>query len=484
MRDKTPQVFISYSWTSDEFKEKVKHLAKDLLHDGIEVKLDIWELKDGQDKYAFMEQCVTNPEIDKVLIICDSGYATKADSRSGGVGDETAIISAEVYGHANQEKFVPVIMERNGHGEPYMPAYLKSRMYKDLTGDNYNKGYQSLVRNIYEQPLERKPELGSRPVWLDENTPDALYKVKKAEENVNSGSIEKLKRVAVRDFIDTYLEAMKPFYKKTLNNDEYLKDFQSLLDYRNIFLDNIKKMSMNTEHFGEFMADIFERMYNTLYNVYTYEPETNSCTRDSFDIFSVHIWELFICTVAFMLHDEMYEDINELLVHTYFLRISPLENRIEAMSYEQFRVHSKVVEEKIKPTLSDDLKNKFTLLGHIVINEREYLPIYSGRSIANADLFLYQVYNGLNIDSITQYYQWFPTCYVYADGNNSLWQKLKSKKFCKKIMPLFGAKSIDELKKCLVKCVSDRNVRYSGAYFNAATAIMDYINEDEIAVLP
>ena len=72
MRDKTPQVFISYSWTSDEFKEKVKHLAKDLLHDGIEVKLDIWELKDGQDKYAFMEQCVTNPEIDKVLIICDS----------------------------------------------------------------------------------------------------------------------------------------------------------------------------------------------------------------------------------------------------------------------------------------------------------------------------------------------------------------------------------------------------------------------------
>lgn len=51
-------------------------------------------------------------------------------------------------------------------------------------------------------------------------------------------------------------------------------------------------------------------------------------------------------------------------------------------------------------------------------------------------------------------------------------------------MPLFGAKSIDELKKCLVKCVSDRNVRYSGDYFNAATAIMDYINEDEIAVLP
>lgn len=181
MLDRNPRVFISYSWTSEEFKQQVKTLAKRLVHDGIDVKLDIWELKDGQDKFVFMEQCVTDPDIDKVLIICDRGYAMKADKRQGGVGDETAIISPEVYGNAEQEKFVPVIMERDADGNPYMPAYLKSRMYKDLTGDNYENGYESLVRNIYEAPAERKPEIGNRPNWLEQSEPAGLFLVREAE---------------------------------------------------------------------------------------------------------------------------------------------------------------------------------------------------------------------------------------------------------------------------------------------------------------
>ena len=44
------------------------------MHDGIYVVLDKWELKEGQDKYAFMERCVSDPEICKVLIICDKAY--------------------------------------------------------------------------------------------------------------------------------------------------------------------------------------------------------------------------------------------------------------------------------------------------------------------------------------------------------------------------------------------------------------------------
>ena len=58
-----------------------------------------------------MEQCVTNHEIDRVLIICDKSYAEKADFRTGGVGDKIIIISPEVYGKVQQEKFIPVIVE-------------------------------------------------------------------------------------------------------------------------------------------------------------------------------------------------------------------------------------------------------------------------------------------------------------------------------------------------------------------------------------
>jgi hypothetical protein len=61
------------------------------------VILDKWDLREGHDAVAFMEKMVTDPEINKVLIIADQIYADKADGRSGGVGTETQIISKEVY---------------------------------------------------------------------------------------------------------------------------------------------------------------------------------------------------------------------------------------------------------------------------------------------------------------------------------------------------------------------------------------------------
>ena len=96
-----------------------------------------------------------------------------------------------------------------------------------------------------------------------------------------------------------------------------------------------------------------------------------------------------------------------------------------------------MLEDYIKPTMDGDLPRKFTLTGHYVCTEREYMPIYSGRSMANADLFLYQVYKGLELDGLTQWGPWFPVLYVYADEYDSMWKRLKSKRFCEKVMPIF-----------------------------------------------
>lgn len=131
--------------------------------------LDKWELKEGQDKYAFMERCVNDPDITKVLIICDRVYAQKANNRTGGVGDETVIISGEIYGKMKQEKFIPIIAERDDEGNEYLPAYIKTRIYIDLSdATKYEEQYEKLLRNIYEKPQLVKPKLGKRPEWLDE----------------------------------------------------------------------------------------------------------------------------------------------------------------------------------------------------------------------------------------------------------------------------------------------------------------------------
>lgn len=168
--DKIPKIFISYSWSSDVL---VLELAQRLVAHGVNVVLDKWDLKEGQDKYSFMERCVNESEITKVLIICDKAYAQKANNRTGGVGDETVIISSEIYGNIKQEKFIPVIAEKDEEGKPYVPTYIKARIYIDLSdADTYEEEYEKLLRNVYEKPQFMKPKLGKRPEWIDEEKTD------------------------------------------------------------------------------------------------------------------------------------------------------------------------------------------------------------------------------------------------------------------------------------------------------------------------
>ena len=162
--NKVYKVFTSYAWTNPAHELKVTELCERLMGDGIEVIFDKWDLKPGNDKYLFMEQCVNDTNIDKVLLICNKTYKEKADARTGGVGDETTIISQEVYSNNNQEKFIPIIFEKDDNDDAYVPTYVKSRIYIDLSNDDvYEDGYEQLVRNIYEEPLNKKPARGKRP---------------------------------------------------------------------------------------------------------------------------------------------------------------------------------------------------------------------------------------------------------------------------------------------------------------------------------
>lgn len=143
---KAEKVFISYSWTPDYNKKWVERLVHRLEADGIGVVIDFKDLKLGHDKYAFMERTVNDNTIKKVLIICNRTYKEKADGRIGGVGDESAIITSQMYGNVRQEKFIPVVNEYDENGQPFLPNYLASRMYADLT--NFEVGYKELLYNI------------------------------------------------------------------------------------------------------------------------------------------------------------------------------------------------------------------------------------------------------------------------------------------------------------------------------------------------
>jgi TIR domain len=93
-----PKVFISYSWTSEQHQNSVREIAERLLSDGVGIVMDVFDLREGDDKYAFMERMVTDPAVTHVLVFCDKAYAEKANTRKpGGVATESQILSKEVY---------------------------------------------------------------------------------------------------------------------------------------------------------------------------------------------------------------------------------------------------------------------------------------------------------------------------------------------------------------------------------------------------
>src|ERR1700693_6195290 len=109
----SPKLYVSYSWTTRDHEAWVLRLATELRESGVDVILDKWDLKEGHDAHAFMERMVTDETIKKVALICDATYVSKANSRSGGVGTETQIITPDIYAKQDQSKFVAVIVERD-----------------------------------------------------------------------------------------------------------------------------------------------------------------------------------------------------------------------------------------------------------------------------------------------------------------------------------------------------------------------------------
>ena len=124
-----PRVFISYS--QSDHKEMVLDIVDRLRSDGVDAIVDEYDLELGHDVNLFMERTVNDPEMSKVLLMCDKSYTEKANNRKGGAGKEAIIISEEVYNRTAPGKFIPIILERDDDGNPYRPTFIKGAIYCD-----------------------------------------------------------------------------------------------------------------------------------------------------------------------------------------------------------------------------------------------------------------------------------------------------------------------------------------------------------------
>lgn len=474
----TPKVFISYSWT---VQEKTVELANRLLANGVEVIIDVYDLKDGQDKYVFMEKSVNDQTVNHVLIICDKTYAEKANSRNGGVGDETVIISPEIYGNVEQTKFIPVIFEKDDSGKAYCPVYIKSRIYVDLSDDNtYESEYEKLLRDLYHKPLFQKPALGRKPEWLETETIDLSairdgIKQLKGITNATSSKADFL----IRKISDDFINAAK-LYKITGLKDLDI-EFREIIDqsknYRDLFMDYCEALIYVEFPFADTIVPFFEALYDE-----THDATMNTDCRDQdFEFPNFIIWEMFIDMTALLLHYEKYQELHDMLTRQYYLREHPMEKSFKYCNYCFFRTYSRILEEICKPR-SENPK-LFTLSGDIIV-KREKRPVLSKTTISNADIVLYQLAHILTTpDENSWCDDWFPTTYIYHDGLQSIWHKLKSQRHCLKIMQLLGVDSISQIKETIQKNQIDKDMRYASAW-DPAPVILSNIKLEEIGTLP
>lgn len=161
---RAPRAFVSYSWDDEEHRGWVHAFATRLRADGVDAKLDEWEVGFGDPLPEFMERAVR--ENDFVLVICTPRYKERSDGRVGGVGYEGGIMTAEVFSKSNHRKFIPVL--RRGGWNSAFPSWLLGKRGVDLRGESYpEERYERLLDALHGQtpeapPIGRRPARGSR----------------------------------------------------------------------------------------------------------------------------------------------------------------------------------------------------------------------------------------------------------------------------------------------------------------------------------
>jgi len=322
--NRPPKVFISYSWSGAEHEQLVIELATALRTHGIDAILDKWRLQPGQDKYAFMESMVTDPSVTKVLVICDQRYKEKADSRSGGVGTESQIISSELYSKVAQTKFIPVVTERDDDGNEFLPVFLRGRIYVDIsTDEKWGAGLDELLRLVYEKPSSPEPKLGEVPAFLKPDSaglpvakelPGALRAIR--EGKANHEGLENL-------FVRSVLSETKQQYVRPEGKDGYDEEiYQAILQTKGLR----DQFSEYAEAVAAFLGDDPKALKQCIYlleqlsQLFGPPVENGTYVEGWSDLYRFFALESTLILTAALLRHECWHMLRHLLKYPYLVR--------------------------------------------------------------------------------------------------------------------------------------------------------------------
>lgn len=469
-----PKVFISYSWHPKENQILVQQLAERLSSDGVHVIIDIWDLQDGQDKNKFMEQMVANPEVKKVLLICTKEYAEKANTRKGGVGIESTIVSEEIYTNADQTKFIPVVYEYE-NDKPCVPVFAKSRIFVDLSSDEkFEGGYDQLLRDIYDKPRFQRPPIGKMPSYLAAEDPVMLptsNKVKGIKSAIMAANPNT--HLLIRDYLDLFLSSLVD-YKidyHTLNDSNFIdaveKSINEMLPLKEDFLDFIMTVVGTQYLTKELLSDFFERMLQLYADNEINLYEGNSIDSVSFDNYRYFNHDLFLSVVTLLLSKEQFDMIHELVSHHFCIIEERRMSVPQEISFMRFRTYNY--------TLNRYKNDRSQLRRVSVVADKMKANSVKVKfeNMVRTDLLLY--YLSLIYPSKDMFERyWYPELSAYNQQFVVL-PKLASLRYFDKAKVMFGVGTVEEYKN-IVSSIKEPELR--DGYHNIPTAAKGLLLED------
>ena len=408
---KCPKVFISYSWSSPGHQNQIREWADRLVTEGgVEIILDQYDLKEGQDKYAFMERMVTDPSVSNALVFSDKTYAEKADGRRGGVGTESQIISKEVYDKVEQSKFIPIVCEKLDNEEPCLPTFLKARIWIDFsTPEAVNTNWERLVRVLHGKPLYEKPQLGKPPAYIlsNERTPisPATGKYASLRQAILQGRPTiKLYRT---DFLDSCLGHADSLRTRqaaqgSSNGEKTLADYAALIPVRNHLIDWVllESGTASSPEFSESLSGVLER----LLELKSRPPEITQWSDEWFEGHSIFVYETFLYIVAALLKTGSYDDLHTVF-SSYYLVPDTASNGVDRfVLFDRFYGHGGSLKKVlIAPNGQTYISPGAELLRRNAT--RDDLPF---KSVIEAELLTFLE------AALNQGTRWYPQTFIYA----------------------------------------------------------------------
>lgn len=440
----SPKVFISYSWKPTANRERVMQLAERLMSDGVNVVIDVWDLKEGNDIYKFMERMVNDQSINRVLLISNKNYMERANKREGGAGTEGAIVSPSIYKNADQQRFVPIVFERDEEGKEYLPTFIGGRFYIDLSSDDtFEMGYEELLRNLYDRPKSKRPPLGRMPDYLNDDTASyvptigSLNRLRNLIENDKPFAVKEIKSY-LRQFIEGVV------YYKVEDISEYQDSFIEEVERRINALSPLRENFMNfldlildTKHFT---SDLFLDFFEELFRAYEVNDIDLAEGRDLGYLLNDHFRffnkMLFLQISNFLLKNKQFAILKDIVKATWMINMK---------RYGISQSHSFLSFRKYNRTL-DEYKNEKYGLNAVSVEGRLMKEILKGDfdDVMNTDIILYYLsLIHVHLDRFGRMGYWYPQLAIY-NRSMEIMPRLKDDRYFNKAKVLFDVQNREE----------------------------------------